>query len=280
MAIKPITNENANYESRVNRESQTSIRSEKGNSKVVIKKPGGQNAGKGFSIGVKEIDTAVIKHIRNVMKPKVKEQNEIISVPVLYGNEERWKSIKDRGTLRDKNGVIILPMIVIKRTSLSMNPDMPLSFDNDVKGKFVSVVRSSSGWSKNNRYDRFAVLTGQKPVQEFVKTGMPDFVVCSYSVVMMTSFIEQMNDLNNLWVEHLETYFGDQTTHRFLSSLSGDISNEVEMESQGERMIRNELTLEIKGYMIPEFTDNVFGKTAELGRAYTPKKVTFSEKLL
>ena len=94
MAIKPITNDNAGYESNVNRESQTSIRSEKGNPKVVIKKPGGQNAGKGFSIGLKEIDTAVIKHIRNIMKPKVKEQNEIISVPVLYGNEERWKSIK------------------------------------------------------------------------------------------------------------------------------------------------------------------------------------------
>jgi hypothetical protein len=280
VAIKPITNENAGYESNVNRETQTSIRSEKGNAKVVIKKPGGQNAGKGFSIGLKEIDTAVINHIRNIMKPKIKEQNEIISVPVLYGNEERWKSIKDRGTLRDKNGVIILPMIVIKRTSLGMNPDMPLSFDNDVKGKFISVVRSNSGWSKNNRYDRFAVLTGQKPVEEFVKTGMPDFVVCSYSVVMMTSFIEQMNDLNNLWIEHLETYFGDQTSYRFLSSLDGDISNEIEMESQGERMIRNEFSMTIKGYMIPEFTDNVFGKTAELGRAYKPKKVSFSEKLL
>ena len=280
MAIKPITNENANYESRVNRESQTSIRSEKGNPKVVIKKLGGQNAGKGFSIGLKEIDTAVITHIRNIMKPKVKEQNEIISVPVLYGNEERWKSIKARGTLRDKNGVIILPIIVIKRTSLAMNDQLPFSFDNDVKGKFINVVRSSSGWSKNNRYDRFAVLTGQQPVQEFVKTGMPDFVICSYSVVMMTSFIEQMNDLNNLWIEHLETYFGDQTSYRFLSSLSGDISNEVEMESQGERMIRNELTIEIKGYMIPEFTDTVFGKTAEMSRAYTPKKVSFSEKLL
>ena len=280
MAIKPVTNENAGYESRVNRESQTSIRSEKGNPKVVIKKPGGQNAGKGFSIGLKEIDTAVIKHVQNIMKPKIKEQNEIISVPVLYGNEERWKSIKARGTLRDKNGVLILPIIVIKRTSLAMNDQLPFSFDNDVKGKFINVVRSSSGWSKNNRYDRFAVLTGQQPVQEFVKTGMPDFVICSYSVVMMTSFIEQMNDLNNLWIEHLETYFGDQTSYRFLSSLSGDISNEVEMESQGERMIRNELTIEIKGYMIPEFTDTVFGKTAEMSRAYTPKKVTFSEKLL
>jgi hypothetical protein len=280
VAIKPVTNKNATYESTVNRESQTSIRSEKGNAKVVIKKPGGQNAGKGFSIGVKEIDTAVIKHIRNIMKPKVKEQNEIISVPVLYGNEERWKSIKDRGTLRDKNGTIILPMMVIKRTSLSMNDQLPFSFDNDVQGKHISVVRSNSGWSKNNRYDRFSVLTGQKPVQEYIKTGMPDFVVCTYQIVMMTSFIEQMNDLNNLWVEHLETYFGDQTSYRFLSSLAGEISNEVEMESQGERMIRNELTIEIKGYMIPEFTDNVFGKTAEMGRAYKPKKVSFSEKIL
>ena len=280
MAIKPITNENAGYESNVNRESQTSIRSEKGNPKVVIKKPGGQNAGKGFSIGLKEIDTAVIKHIRNIMKPKVKEQNEIISVPVLYGNEERWKSIKTRGVLRDKNGALLLPIIVIKRTSVGFDDAMPMSFDNDVQGKHISVVRSSSGWSKNNRYDRFSVLTGQKPVQEFVKTGMPDFVTCNYSIVMMTSFIEQMNDLNSLWMEHLETYFGDQTSYRFLSALDGDITNEIEMESQGERMIKNDFSMSIKGYMIPEFTDNVFGKTAELGRAYKPKKVSFSEKLL
>jgi len=280
VAIKPITNDNAGYESRTNREAQTSIRSEKGNPKVVIKKPGGQNAGKGFSIGLKEIDTAVIKHIRNIMKPKVKEQNEIISVPVLYGNEERWKSIKTRGVLRDKNGSLILPMIVIKRTSVGFDDAMPMSFDNDVQGKYISVVRSNSGWSKNNRYDRFAVLTGQKPVEEFVKTGMPDFVTCNYSIVMMTSFIEQMNDLNSLWMEHLETYFGDQTSYRFLSALDGDITNEIEMESQGERMIKNEFSMTIKGYMIPEFTDNIFGKTAELGRAYKPKKVSFSEKLL
>ena len=280
MAIKPVTNTNAPNESTVNRGEQTSIRSEKGNAKVVIKKGTGINAGQGFSIGLKEIDTAVINHIRNIMKPVVRESNEIIKVPVMYGNEERWKSVRGRGVLRDKNGVVILPVIVIKRTSLTMNPDMPLSFDNDVRGKFISVVRSSNGWSKNNRYDRFSVLTGQKPVEEFVKTGMPDFVICSYSIVMMTSFMEQMNDLNTIMVEHLETYWGDSTSYKFLSALSGDISNEVQMESDGERLVRNELTLEIKGYMIPEFTDNIFGKTAEAGRGYTPKKVVFSETIL
>ena len=280
MAIKPVTNTNAPNESTINRGEQKSFRSEKGNAKVVIKKGTGLNAGKGFSIGLKEIDTAVINHIRNVMKPVVRESNEIIKVPVMYGNEERWKSVRGRGVLRDKNGVIILPVIVIKRTSLTMNPDMPLSFDNDVKGKYITVIRSSNGWSKNNRYDRFSVLTGQKPVEEFVKTGMPDFVICSYSIVMMTSFMEQMNDLNTIMVEHLETYWGDSNSYRFLSALSGDISNEVQMESDGERLVRNELALEIKGYMIPEFTDNIFGKTAEAGRGYTPKKVVFSETIL
>ena len=280
MAIKPVTNTNAPNKSTINRGEQRSFRSEKGNAKVVIKKGTGLNAGQGFSIGLKEIDTAVINHIRNIMKPVVRESNEIIKVPVMYGNEERWKSVRSRGVLRDKNGIIILPVIVIKRTSLTMNPDMPLSFDNDVRGKFISVVRSSNGWSKNNRYDRFSVLTGQKPVEEFIKTGMPDFVICSYSIVMMTAFMEQMNDLNTIMVEHLETYWGDSTSYKFLSALSGDISNEVQMETDGERLVRNELTLEIKGYMIPEFTDNVFGKTAEAARGYTPKKVVFSETIL
>ena len=280
MAIKPITNTNAPNESTINRAEQTSIRSEKGNSKVVIKKGTGRNAGKGLSIGLTDIDTTVIRHMNNVMKPVVRESNEIIKVPVMYGNEERWKSIRNRGVLRDKNNTIILPVIVIKRTGVAMNDQMPLSFDNDVKGKYISVVRSSNGWSKNNRYDRFSVLTGQKPVEEFIKTGMPDFVVCTYNIVMMTAFMEQMNDLNTIMVEHLETYWGDSTSYRFLTALEGDISNEVQMESQGERLIRNELTITIKGYMIPEFTDNVFGKTAEMGRAYIPKKVSFTEKLL
>ena len=280
MAIKPINNTNAPNESTINRAEQTSIRSEKGNSKVVIKKGTGRNVGKGMSIGLTDIDTTVIRHMQNVMKPVVRESNEIIKVPVMYGNEERWKSIRNRGVLRDKNNTIILPVIVIKRTGVAMNDQMPLSFDNDVKGKFISVVRSSNGWSKNNRYDRFSVLTGQKPVEEFIKTGMPDFVVCTYNIVMMTAFMEQMNDLNTIMVEHLETYWGDSTSYRFLTALEGDISNEVQMESQGERLIKNELTITIKGYMIPEFTDNVFGKTAEMSRAYQSKKVSFSEKLL
>ena len=53
-------------------------------------------------------------------------------------------------------------MIVIKRTDLTFDENLPQSFKHDVKGEFINVVKSSSGWSKNNRYSRFNVLTGQK----------------------------------------------------------------------------------------------------------------------
>ena len=279
MAIKPITNTNVTNESTINRAEQTSIRSEKGNAKVVIKKAGGKDVGKGYAIKLKDIDLAIMGHIRNIMKPIVRESNEIIKVPVLWGNEERWKSIRERGVIRDKNNQLILPIMVVKRTSLGMDDQMPVSFDNDVKGKFIRVERSNR-WSSNNRYDRFSVLTGQTPVQDFIITGQPDFVNINYNVVMMTAYMEQMNDLNELWIEHLETYFGDITSYRFLSGLSGDISNETEMESQGERLIKNAFDMTIKGYLIPEFTDKVFGRTGEMVRAYTNKKVSFSESII
>ena len=115
MAIKPITNTNVTNESTINRAEQRSIRSEKGNSKVVIKKGTGRNVGKGLSIGLTDIDTTVIRHMKNVMKPIVREANEIIKVPVMYGNEERWVAARKRGALRDKNGSLILPLIMLKR---------------------------------------------------------------------------------------------------------------------------------------------------------------------
>ncbi len=279
MATKPITNQDTLNKSEINRAEQTSFRSEKGNAKVVIRKTGGKDAGKGYSIKLKDVDTAVMRHMMINISPKVKEANEIIQVPVVYGNEERWKSVRSRSTLRDSTGAILLPVIVVKRTSVSFNDELPMSFDHDIRNKFISHVKLNQ-WSNNNRYDRFAVLTGQKPVMETIKTGMPDFINATYEVAMMTNYIEQMNGLTELMLQHLKTYFGDSTSYKFLSDLEGDISDASTMESQGERFIRSDFTMSIKGYILPEFTKTNFGKKAELSKEFIPKKVTFSEKII
>ena len=279
MATKPVTNQDTLNKSQINRAEQTSFRSEKGNAKVVIRKSGGRDAGKGYSIKLKDVDTAVMRHMMINIRPVVKEANEVIKVPVVYGNEERWKSVRSRSTLRDSTGALLLPVIVVKRTGVSYNDELPMSFDHDIRNKFVSHVKLNQ-WSDSNRYDRFAVLTGQKPVMETIKTGMPDFINATYDVAMMTNYIEQMNGLTELMLQHLKTYFGDSTSYKFLSDLEGEITDASTMESNGERFIRSDFSMSIKGYILPEFTKTNFGKKSELSKELVPKKVFFSEKII
>ena len=54
---------------------------------------------------------------------------------------------------------------------------------------------------------------------------------------MMTNFIEQMNILNDLFLEHIGTYFGNSEQYKFLSTLDGSLSDASEMNQDGERGI-------------------------------------------
>ena len=51
------------------------------------------------------------------MRPQIKEANEVIKVPVIYGNEERWKAARKRGVIRDKKGSLILPLVILNAPS-------------------------------------------------------------------------------------------------------------------------------------------------------------------
>jgi len=274
MAVNKITNKGVVNKELVNRANQVSTKGTtiRGNRETTIIP--GNNFADNYSITLKDVDTAVLNHVKNVMKPMVREANETFKIPVYYGNEERWKNFRKRGVLRDKNGSLILPLIMFRRTDVSFDDNMPMSFDHDVKGEFIKVARSNA-WSKDNQYDRFSVQRGLKPVQEVIYTGMPDHVVCNYSVVMMTNYIEQMNILSDLFLEHIGTYFGDSEQYKFLSSLDGSISDASEMNQDGERLIKTEFGLSIKAYVIPEFTSNIFGTTNETSKALTPSRVVF-----
>ena len=193
----------------------------------------------------------------------------------MYGNEERWKSARKRGYLRDKNNAFILPLVMLKRTEVSKNDDLPFGMDHDVQNKYAQIVRHSS-WSKTNRYDNFSVQTGIQPVMENFVTGMPDYVDVTYQFILWTSYIEQMNPLVETFVEHDNKYWGDSTDYKFLSKTSG-ISDASEMSVDTERLIKSEFTLTTKAYLLPENTTSVItNKISQLQKNVTPSKVKFN----
>ena len=82
MAVNKITNKQTLNKETVNRAQQVSTKNNKvrGNAEQSINP--GKDFTKNFSITLKDIDTSVMTHIKNVMKPKIREANETVKVPV------------------------------------------------------------------------------------------------------------------------------------------------------------------------------------------------------
>ena len=108
MAVNKITNKGVVNKELVNRANEVSTKGTtiRGNRETTIIP--GNNFSDNYSITLKDVDTAVLNHVKNVMKPRVREANETLKIPVYYGNEERWKAVRKRGVLRDKNNSLIL----------------------------------------------------------------------------------------------------------------------------------------------------------------------------
>ena len=279
MAVKPITNKQVVSSPNINRGKQTSTRNttnRSGNSSRSITP--GLNISDNYSVTLKDIDTAILSHVKEVMRPQIKEANEVIKVPVIYGNEERWKSARKRGFLKDKQGAFMLPLIMLKRTDINQNDLSGQAFKHDVKRENIEVVRNSQ-WSKKNRYDRFSVLTGQKPQYENLVTGMPDFVDINYDFILWTNFIEQMNSLNEIFMEQNNKYWGNSENYKFLSSLES-ITDASEINQNGERFIKSTFTVKVSSYLLPEEVNSVVtGKVSNLQKKLTPSRVVFGTEI-
>ena len=277
MAVNKITNKQVVNRELVNRANEVSTKNTtiRGNRETTIIP--GNNFSDNFSITLKDVDTAVLNHVKNVMKPRVREANETFKIPVYYGNEERWKAVRKRGVLRDKNNSLILPLIMLKRTELSRNELSGQSFQHDVRRNSVEVVRANK-WSKDNQYDRFSVQQGVQPVYDVITTGMPNYADITYEFILWTNFIEQMNPLVESFVDQSNTYWGDGTNNKFLCVLE-NISDASEMNQDGERFIKSTFTVTSKAYLLPEYLNSVItNKVSNMKKFTTPSRVTFTQE--
>ncbi len=275
MAVKPITNKQAVVKEQTNRAEQRSFRnyknrfSNKEQSIIPVK-----DFTKNYAITLKDVDTSIMNHIKHVISPAIREAGETVKVPVLYGNQERWVSARKSGVIRDKNGSIILPVIMFRRTDIAKTTTIQQSFKHDVKGDLVNVIRASK-WSKHNRYDRFAVQTNKIPMHENILTGPADFVDLTYDFVIWSNYMEQMNSLVEMFVEQNNTYWGDTTDYKFFCNIDS-FTDASEMDVSGERFIKTTFSNIFKGYLLSEVVASVIAnKRFQIKRELTPSKVVF-----
>ena len=284
MAVKPITNPtppNPNQVKSVNRAEQVSMNNYKHRSsnREQSVNPAVKEKSNTYSIDLKDIDTAIISHVKDVMKLKIEENNELVDVPVLYGNEERWVNARKRGALRDKNGSLILPLLMLKRTGVDRNELSGQGFEWDVNGEYIQIVRSST-YSKDNKYDNFMVQQGKKPVTDYIVTGMPLHLSATYEFAVWTQYMTQMNHLVEQFISQSNRYWGSAGNYKFHVSMDGSISDATEITAGADRIIKTNFSVILNGYIIPEYISTVINKkTFNAKKTFSKSKITFKEKI-
>lgn len=224
-------------------------------------------------IGLYTIDSAILKYLQNNIKPVVTQQGKQVQVPVIYGNPERWKSAQQDGNIRDKNGMIMLPIMMLRRKSIKENRI------NSPVNKYQSYTFQTK-WNSRNIYDRFAALNGVIPSQVYTTTIIPDFYDINYEGMIWTEYMEQMNSVvENITFESNE-YWGDANNYKFIVKIS-QVDNSTELPSNNARLVRSQFNIDVKGYILPKSALTAAGKRSMTSKLqYSPKKTVFTEEFV
>ena len=227
-------------------------------------------ADKKFSIGIKDIDQAIMYYFTNALKLTVFQNNSTVLVPVIYGSPEKWKSIQKDGYYRDGAAKIMSPLLVFKRNSVVQNRTLGNKLDGNV-AKNVQLFEKV--FSRRNIYDNFNVLQNQIPQKEYVVVVTPDYVTVNYTCIMWTNFVEQMNKLIEAVNFASNSYWGDPNSFQFLTKT--ETFTDAQIYEQGEdRLVRTEFDLTVNGYLIP---DSLNAYLAQLSaKTYNICKIVFT----
>ena len=206
-----------------------------------------ENDIKNVSVGLYDVDEAIYYYFENVIKPRVKEGDREIKVPVIYGSPERWKWVQKTGVFRDETGKIQFPILIYKRTGIERLEGYN-KLDANNPNLFYSV---GSNYNEKNRYDNFDILIGRNPSQKTHNIVIPDYVKLSYECILLTDFINHQNKVIEDINYAANSYWGKDNYYKFLASMTNfNLNNET---AQGEeRVSRAEFSLEMSGYIIPD----------------------------
>jgi len=202
---------------------------------------------KDISIGVMDIDTAIMKYIEEKIKPSIIQDGERIKVPVMYGFPERWASIQEKGYLREYSGRMMAPVIVIKRDTMEANRTLGTKIDANNPQNLFSF---ETGYTKKNQYDNFTALTNRDPIKEYRLVVMPEYVTLTYSVVIFTNMLEQNTSVMEAFQYAANTYWGEEGRFQFRTRIDS-FATSTEYAVGEDRTTRTNFVITLNGYIIP-----------------------------
>ena len=223
---------------------------------------------KQFSIGLRDIDETIVYYFNNVIKPSVLQNGTRKNVPIIYGSPERWAAVQKDGFYRDKNGKIQAPLIMYKRDSLEKNRSLGNKLDANNPVNFGIFEKK---FSIKNVYDRFSILNNRDKVKEYYGVIIPDYVNITYSCIIFTDYVEQMNKIIESVNFAADSYWGDPERFKFRAMID-NFTTVTELNQGEDRKVRTEFQINMLGHIV---SDSINAQLNGLNKFYSKSAISF-----
>ena len=197
-------------------------------------------------------------------------------VPVVWGTAERSFQSKRGREIRDSQGLLVLPIISIRRASFEKNLQSPGVFQGyvpesqDEQGGSLGVRRTifqektikfanadSQRLNNGQKNSTPTSLANKKVVYKTVSVPMPVNIEAMYEITIRTEYQQQMNDLMTPFItkpgtiNYVSLREGD---HRYEGFIQSDYSSNDNLSdfSQDERRFETKINFKVIGYVISE----------------------------
>lgn len=222
-----------------------------------------------------DVDNAIISYLSDIVQLQIIENNNIVPVPVIYANGEKWAQIRERGYMYDSGDKLMTPAAVVKRNSITerdMLKKLDVNWNPEGDNDYArNTLTFENPYSKRNRYDRFSVLQNTRPRRELYVSTVPEYVDVSYDLLLWAEYTEQLNSM----IEQIMPLggFAWGTTWKFPTFIQ-DYTFETSSTPGEDRIVRASLPLTVKATLLMPYEL----RRSSLQKRYSIKRVVFGSE--
>ena len=219
---------------------------------------------------VYDIDYAIKWYIENEIQPQITANKNLVDVPVIFSNGEKWDNVRRLGYIRDEKGMLQSPLIMLKRNSMQERDNVRTLDANRPQAGNHLIYQSK--YNSRNRYeDELFPIPTNNPVEskKIYVVDVPKYVNIEYDMMLWCDFTTQMNDLVDQIMPYGRFAWGNES-NKFATSM-GSVSFETVNTVGEDRLVRATIPLTVMGTLLSEQET----RKSTLKKMYSVKKVVF-----
>ena len=141
---------------------------------------------------------------------------------------------------------------MFKRNSIEKNRSLGNKLDGNYPNLYGVMKKK---YDTKNFYSNFGVLNNRKPEEQFYAVTIPDYVTVTYSCMVYTYYVEQLNGIVEAINYASDSYWGNPQRYQFKAAI--DTFNIITEVPQTEiRVVKSTFDIKLFGYIIPNTLQN------------------------